>query len=208
MHWVSDVVQHFLTHWGYWAIVVGLLSENAGIPLPGETVLVSASFLAQKGYLSMYYIIPVAIIAACLGDNAGYWIGTRAGKTLIRWIRRLTHLDDVDIAVTRDLIQRRGATTIFWSRFIFGLRTVAGLMAGMFGMKWRRFLIFNLLGAAAWVTTIALIGYGFGAALDEIVNYFEYASWSISLALLALGYLLWRHHKKQFQRGTQATRQV
>ncbi len=187
--------------WGYWAVVIGLLGENMGLPLPGETVLVSASFLSHKsGKLNLIWIIIAAIAAAIMGDNAAYWLGHKFGATLIRWLRWLAHLDDSDVAAAKDLIRRRGPVTIFFARFIFGLRTVAGLLAGMLEMEWRRFAVFNALGAVTWVTTMSLAGYVFADEFDRFVDYLEWGSWIIASGLLLLGYLLWRRHKRGFKK--------
>jgi membrane protein DedA with SNARE-associated domain len=197
MYWLSHTVKYFLGHWGYWAIVVGLLGENAGLPLPGEAVLISSSFLASKHNLHLYYIIPIATAACILGDNIGYWLGHRFGKTFIRWLTHLS-IEEQDVTVAKDLIRRHGGKTIFFARFVFGLRTVAGLLAGMLGMEWRRFFKFNALGAATWVTVMSFLGYLFGATMATFEDYFEYASWSIAAVLFTIGYLLWRRYRKSY----------
>jgi membrane protein DedA with SNARE-associated domain len=197
MHWFGDTIKYFLEHWGYWAVMVGLFGEDAGLPLPGEAVLISASFLASKHTLHLFCIIPIAIAACILGNSVGYWIGHRFGKKLIRWLTHLS-IDPQDVNVAKDLIRRHGGKTIFFARFIVGLRTVAGLLAGTLGMERRRFFKFNAMGAVMWVTVMSMIGYLFGATLATFESYFEYASWSIAAVLFAIGYLLWRRYKKSF----------
>ncbi len=200
MHWLYHLVRHALVSWGYWAVLIALLAEDAGLPVPGETTLMFASFTAHKsGTLHLYWIIVVGIIAATGGDNLGFLLGRHFGKTLIRWMKKIFHLDDVDIAAARDLIQRHGGITIFFARFIFGLRTIAGPLAGVLGMKWKRFFLFNFMGAAAWVTAISFIGFAFGSEFNTLLAYFEKASWAIAGGLFALGYFLWRHYRKNYQ---------
>jgi membrane protein DedA with SNARE-associated domain len=198
MHWVSETIRYYLSHWGYWAIVIGILGENAGLPLPGEAVLMAASFLAKKGQLQLDFVIPIAIVAATLGDNAGYWVGHKLGRPVLRRIGAIVHLDQQDLSVAQDLIRRRGGRTIFFARFIFGLRTIAGLLAGTLDMEWRRFFLCNALGAATWATAMSLVGFAFGARLNNFEQYFEYASWALGAALFAMGYWVWRRYKKQF----------
>lgn len=200
MHWLYHMVRYALVHWGYWAILAGLLGENAGMPLPGETVLMFASFLAHKStHLDLLWIIVVATCAAVLGDNLGFLRGRGLGKRLIRWMKKIFRLDDEDIAAGKDLIRRHGGATVFWARYIFGLRTIAGPLAGVLGMKWKRFFVFNALGGATWVTSMALIGYAFGSEFQTLLGYFEKGSWAISAGLFALGYFLWRRQKKHFE---------
>ncbi len=204
MHWIAHTVRYFLVSWGYWAVLAGLIAEDAGVPVPGETILLFASFLAHKGTgLHLYLIIPVGVAAATIGDNLGFLLGHKLGSTLLRWVKKIFHLDDEDVHAAKDLLRRRGATTIFFARFIFGLRTVAGPLAGMLGMEWRRFLLFNFLGAATWVTAISLIGYGFANEFDTLVGYFEKAGWGMAAGLFTLGYLLWRRHRKKFRQRQQ-----
>lgn len=205
MHWMYHTIRHVLTNWGYWALVAGLFAESLGLPLPGETVLMFASFLARKhAGLHLQWVIPVGIGAAVMGDNLGYWLGRRFGKTLIRWAKKILRLDDEDVKTARHLIATHGGRTIFFSRFIFGLRTIAGPMAGSLGMEWKRFFKFNLLGAVSWVTAISLAGYAFANEFQSLLGYIEKASWGLAGGLLLTGYLIWRRQKKQYQQKAEA----
>lgn len=159
MHWIAHVVREFLVRWGYLALMAGLMGENAGLPLPGETVLMYSSFLARKSDgMSLMLVILVGVTAAIVGDNVGFLIGRHFGPRLLNWLKRHFHLD-TQIAAATDQIHRHGGATIFWARFIFGLRTVAGPVAGALGMRWKRFAFFNALGAVCWVLAISLTAY-------------------------------------------------
>lgn len=200
MQWLCQTVQYLLVHWGYWAVLAGILGENAGLPLPGETVLMLAGFLSNKGTgLHLLWLIVIGIAAAVAGDNIGFFLGRRLGPRLIRRLKKMSLVDDVDVDVTRDQIRRHGAATVFWARYIFGLRMLAGPLAGMLGMEWGRFLLFNTLGAAAWVGTVACLGYAFGGHFNSLLAYSEKASWLTVAVLVAAGYLLWRYKKKRYQ---------
>lgn len=200
MHWVYHQVQYFLLHWGYWAILAGVMGEDAGLPFPGETVLMFASFVSHKtGGLALPWIIAVGIVAAIAGDNLGFLLGRLLGTRLIRWLKKLAHMDNEDVGAAKDQVKRHGKATIFWARFIFGLRTFAGPIAGVLGMEWRDFVVYNALGAAAWVTTIALIGYAFASEFQTLLGFFEKVSWALGIGLLTLGYLLWRRQKKRYK---------
>lgn len=202
VHWVYDTIRHLLNSWGYCVVVIGLLGENAGVPIPGETVLMFASFMANKGNsLQIEWLILIASAAAILGDNTGFFLGRHFGRTFIRWGRTLLRLDDDEIGAARNLIRTHGGRAIFFSRFIFGLRTIAGPVAGSLGMEWKRFLKFNALGAVAWVTTIALIGYAFATKFQTLLGYIEKASWAVTGGLFLLGYFLWRRAKHKYERS-------
>ena len=200
MHWLYHTIRYFLVHWGYWAVIVGLMAESAGVPIPGETTLMFASFLAHKNTgLHLVWIIVLGTAAAVVGDNLGFYLGYKFGKTFIRWMKKLFHMDDTDIKAAKDLIKRHGGITVFFARFIFGLRTIAGPLAGTLGMEWKRFLLFNVAGAAVWVTAMACTGFAFASQFETLLGYFETASWIIAGGLFALGYFLWRHQKHKFK---------
>jgi membrane protein DedA with SNARE-associated domain len=200
MHWLYHTIRYLLVHWGYWAVVLGLLAENAGMPIPGETTLMLASFLAHKNMrLHLVWIILFGIAGAVAGDNLGFWLGRRLGSKLIRWIQKIFHMNDQDICAAKSLVQRHGRATVFLARFIFGLRTVAGPLAGVLGMDWKKFLLFNFLGAAVWVTVMAVIGYVFAMQFQTLLDYFEKASWAIAGGIFLAGYLFWRHYKANYE---------
>ena len=198
MHWIVNTVHHYLLAWGYWAIIVGLLGENAGLPLPGETILIFASFLAFKHeHFHYVWIIVAGIAAATAGDNAGYWIGHTLGRRFLDKWKHIFHVDDQDIAAGEHLIKRRGALTIYLARFIWGLRTLAGPLAGVLRMEWKRFVLNNFLGAATWVSLIVLLGYAFGHEFNSLVDFFEKADIAMMAGIAVLGFYLWRRYKKK-----------
>lgn len=139
-----------------------------------------------------------------LGDNIGFLIGRKYGRTLIRWVKKIFRQTDEDIAAAKDLIQRHGKKSIFWARFVFGFRTVAGPFAGMLGMEWRDFLLYNFLGAVLWVTTISVMAYLISNEIGSIMGYVEKASWGISVGLFMLGYFAWRHYRNNYRRRVRA----
>ena len=201
MHWIVETVQHYLVAWGYWAVILGLFVEDAGFPLPGETLLIFASFLAYRNHqLQLWLIIVSGIAAATLGDNLGYWIGHKGGRPLLQKWKHLLHVTDDDIAAGEDLLHRRGDVTIFFARFLWGMRMLAGPLAGVLRMEWRRFALFNFLGAAVWVSVIAGAGYLFGSQFSTLEHFFRKADLAIMAGVIAAGIYFWRRYKRKRRR--------
>ena len=151
-----------LSQYGYAIVFLGVLLENAGVPVPGETILLAAGFLAHQGLFSLPWVIALAVAAAMLGDNAGYWVGHRAGRPLVERYGPLVGLTPARLAVLDTFFTRHGAKTVFLARFVTGVRVFAAVFAGISGMPWRSFLLYNAAGALTWATAVALVGHLFG----------------------------------------------
>lgn len=175
---------------------MALLLENAGMPVPGETVLLLASLLAySREELQLPYIIVVGVCAATLGDNLGYVIGYRGGRRLFDRYRSAFRIKSETIARGERLFDRYGAVTILFARFIFGLRVIAGPLAGVLRMPWKRFAVFNFLGALLWVTVISFVGYKFGKHWDLLTEYIERFNIALVIAAVIVVFVLWRWRK-------------
>jgi len=171
---ILDFLRNLIAQYGYWAVGAALLLENTGIPVPGETILLLASFLAfSRDELRLPYIILIGVCAATLGDNLGYALGYRGGRHLLDRYRNVFRIKPETIARGESTFAQYGALTVFFARFIFGLRVIAGPLAGVLRMPWKRFAVFNFLGALLWVTVISLVGYKFGKHWDLLMEYVE-----------------------------------
>jgi membrane-associated protein len=151
----------------------------------------------RQQHLRLVWIIIIGSVSATAGDNVGYLLGHTLGRRLLHKWKHLVHVDNEDIQAGEELIRRHGAATIFWARFIFGLRTIAGPLAGILRMHWRKFLLWNALGAASWVCVIVALGYGFGHAFNSLLDFFEKADLAIMAAIIGLGFYLWRRYTKR-----------
>jgi membrane protein DedA with SNARE-associated domain len=193
-----DTLRGYITNYGYWAVGISLLLENAGIPLPGETILLLASFLAySQDELQLSYIILVGVCAATVGDNLGFAIGYGGGRPLLDRYRHIFRIPITSIQRGERLFDEYGAVTIFFARFIFGLRVIAGPLAGVLRMPWKRFAIFNFLGAVLWVSVISVIGYKFGKHWDRLIVYIKDLNIGIAIAASAAILVLWLWHRKK-----------
>lgn len=194
-HSILDLLRNAVAQYGYWAIAVALLLENAGVPVPGESILLLASFLAYSDQaLRLPWIILVATIAATLGDNLGFALGYYGGRPLFLRYQAFFRIKQETLLRGESLFSKYGAVTVFFARFVFGMRIIAGPMAGVLRMSWRKFLISNFLGAVVWVTAISGTGYLFGRHWDRLqegLKRFDVAA--LAALLLAAAYLWWRN---------------
>ena len=198
--WFFEILREHFQRWGYWTVVIALLLENAGVPVPGETILLFASFLAYSEQdLRLPYIILVGTIACTIGDNIGYAIGRRGGRPLLERYKHLFRIPDRTIARGEGLFARHGHVTIFFARFIFGMRIIAGPLAGVLRMPWKQFAIFNFLGAVTWVTVIACVGYFFGSEFEELVKIVKQVNAGVLIFFAIVVLVIWiRHRHREF----------
>lgn len=195
---IFDLLRGYFAVHGYWTLGLALLLENAGVPVPGESVLLFASFLAySEHHLKLPWIILTATVAATLGDNVGYYIGHRGGRPLLDRYRHWFHVPAKHIRRGEKLFQKYGCTTIFFARFVFGLRVIAGPLAGVLRMSWRQFALFNALGAALWVIVISTLGFTFGrhwGTLIQIMKEFDIFI-GVAAAVVIILYV-WRRRRQ------------
>lgn len=190
--YLFEMLRDYLAHYGYWAVGTALLLENAGVPLPGETILLLASFLAYSEHkLALPYVILVGVCAATLGDNLGFAIGSYGGRPLLERYQRTLRIKPAVITRGEELFARYGSATIFVARFIAGMRIIAGPLAGVLRMPWRKFLLFNFLGAVLWVSVIASVGYVFGKHWEALVDLVQDANLAIALVVVVACAVFW-----------------
>jgi len=194
-----ELLRNAVVQYGYWAVGAALLVENAGVPVPGETILLLASFLAYSEHdLRLPWIILVATIAATLGDNLGFALGYYGGRPLLVRYQGLFKIQNRTIERGEKLFACYGAVTIFFARFVFGMRIIAGPLAGVLRMPWRKFMVFNFLGAAMWVTVISTAGYLFGQHWERLAQDVKRFDISVAILLsLAAIFLWWRSRREK-----------
>ncbi len=150
-----EIIQEWTQQYGYWIVFLGIMLENAGIPLPGETITLVGGFLAGNGELRYPLVLLCTVAGAILGDSAGYWLGRWGGLPVLEKIGKLFRMPTDEIAIAREKFRGSADRAVFFGRFIAILRIFAGPMAGLSGMSYSRFLFFNATGALVWglVTT-------------------------------------------------------
>jgi len=161
-------INHLIASYGYWALFALVAAESLGVPLPGETALITASIYAGHTHrLNPWLIFLVASAAAIIGDNIGFWIGDKGGYRLARRYGAKVRLDERKLKIARYLFDRHGAKVVFFGRFVSVLRTYAAFLAGTSKMRWRRFLPANAAGGILWAAIYTFGAYLAGNALQQ-----------------------------------------
>jgi len=163
-------------------LVVGI--ESFGVPLPGETALVTAAALAARRQLEIILVIAAAAGGAIVGDSAGYWLGRKGGIALVRRYGQHVGLDEAKLARVHAFFEQHGAKTVFIARFIPLLRSWTAMLAGVARMPYGTFAFFNILGGVIWATLFGALGYAFGHNLPRLEHYARQAT--LALVLLAV----------------------
>jgi membrane protein DedA with SNARE-associated domain/membrane-associated phospholipid phosphatase len=162
------VIQRLLETYGYFAVLLLVGLESLGIPLPGETALLTAAAYAAAGHLSIAGVIAAAAIGAVLGDAGAYWIGRTGGLVLIRRYGRFFRVDEAKLERAQRFFRQHGGKTVFFGRFVSLLRMLAALLAGVTRMPYGRFTLYNATGGICWAILFGGLGYGFGRQLPRL----------------------------------------
>ena len=144
-------LEALIWHYGVFAVSLMLALELLGLPVPGETLLIFAAILARRGEMSLPALLIFAWAGSVLGDNVGYIIGRTLGRATISRYGAKIGLTDERMRAVEKIFVRYGAATVMFARFFNILRQLNGIVSGMLGMSWWRFLLFNAIGAALWV---------------------------------------------------------
>lgn len=178
------------------AAIVGL--ESMGFPLPGETTLLVASYLAATGHLSLPLVVGSAALGAIVGDSIGYVIGRKGGRRFLERHGRWIGLSKAKLGKADRYFARHGAKTVFFGRFVAVLRMLAGPLAGASKMPYRRFLAANVAGALAWATTMGTLSFFFGKPVAAFLSTMGF--WALVGVAV---YLLARFALRRWRKGTE-----
>ncbi len=161
-------INHLLYTYGYGAVFVLVALESLGIPVPGETILISAGTYAGVTHkLSVWVIFTVAAAAAIIGDNIGFWIGVKGGYRLARRYGHYVRFDEKKMKIGRYIFDRQGGKVVFFGRFVSVLRAYAAFLSGTNRMSWRKFLVYNAAGGIVWAALWSFASYYAGNAIHK-----------------------------------------
>jgi membrane protein DedA with SNARE-associated domain len=170
-------MEEIIKNYGYWAVFFGSCIE-------GESIILTAGFLASKGYMSLNKIILLSFLGTLLADQGLYWVGRQYGMDFLdkrpHWHKR------IEKAVY--LLNKYDTAYILSFRFIYGIRIISPLIIGACGIPVRRFTILNLIAAILWSIIISMVGYFFGEVSENVLTYIEEnLAFLVKLTLLCVG---------------------
>ncbi len=195
LEWI-EWVRPFVDDYGYLILFLGVMAENASLPVPGETILIIASFYSHHGHLNLGYIIGLATIGCIIGDNLSFYVGRRLGRPVILKYGKYILITPKRLDHVEHFFQRHGDKTIFIQRWITGVRVIGALVAGTTRMPWPRFLLFNCLGAITWVATISILAYFFAVNLPLLLEILTRSGWALLALVVALGVLFYLKRRR------------
>jgi membrane protein DedA with SNARE-associated domain len=195
-------IQPLVAQHGYWVVFLIVMLESAGVPLPGETVLVLASgYAGATGQLSLSLVITCAAAGAIIGDNIGFWIGRTWGRKFLLRYGKFIHLPESRLKLGQYLFDKHGAKIVFFGRFVAFLRVFAALLAGVNKYHWPQFLFYNAAGGITWALVFGIGAYRFGEFLHRISGPLGIIALAgIVVGIIAFTYIVRREEKKTAQR--------
>lgn len=182
-------LQNALNDFGYAAVALFIMIESSGIPFPGETMLLLASFYAAVSHqLQIPLVIACAAFGAIIGDNIGYIIGRTGGRSLVLRYGKYVLIKPEHLALAEAYFAKNGNKTVFFGRFIALLRAWAAFLAGVNHMYWRTFLIYNAIGGILWAIIYGSLGYIAGRFFHD--NFAQVERLATTLGWLGTGLIV------------------
>ena len=189
-----------LAMYGYLAVFVFVGVESIGVPVPGETMLVTAAIYAgTTGRLSIFWVIVAAAAGAIVGDNIGYAIGRTGGYRLVKRYGRYIHLEEDRLRLGQYLFDKHGSKVVFFGRFVSVLRIFAAFLAGVNRMHWRTFLIFNAAGGIIWSTLYGIAAFLLGKQLLQLSGRVDLVLAIVGVAVIIAVIVFLRRNEARLQ---------
>jgi membrane protein DedA with SNARE-associated domain len=197
-----ETIQEIARQFGYLAVFLGILLENVGIPIPGETVTLVGGFLAGSGELNYWLLLGDAILAAFIGGICGYWIGRYGGWSLLLSLGQFFRIQEEKLVELKDKFSANASKAVFFGRFVALLRIFSAPMAGIVQMPFAKFLWFNFAGATVWASVMVTLAFFVGriVSLEQLVTWVaQFAAIALFLAIAWIVVPLWWESRKSVQ---------
>lgn len=193
-------IQKVAHEYGYWAIFLGILLENLGIPLPGETVTLVGGFLAGSKELNYWFVLTDAIAGAVLGGMCGYWIGRIGGWSLLVRLGNLFRISEARLLKIKKQFSENAGKAVFFGRFLALLRILSAPLAGIVEMPFGKFLIYNVVGAIAWASIMVTLAFFAGrlVPLEQLVAWVtQFAALALVILAAVIGIPIWLESRQK-----------
>lgn len=193
-----ESLENLAHEYGYWVVFLGIMLENTGVPLPGETITLVGGFLAGSDELDYWLVLASATAGAVLGDNFGYWIGYFGGWPLLVRVGRVFRIEEAKLLTVRKQFSENAARAVIFGRFLALLRIFAGPLAGIAQMPYPKFLLCNLIGALSWASVMVTLAFFVGklVPLEQLVRMVgQFAVVALLLFCAAIALPMWLEHR-------------
>ncbi|HUZ76361.1 MAG TPA: DedA family protein [Chloroflexota bacterium] len=196
----ASSLAHILTAYGYWAVLVMVMVESLGIPVPGEsTLILAAVYAGTRHELRIELVIGAAMVGAVAGDNIGFLLGREGGFRLATRFGHYLRLDDRKLKLGQYLFLKHGAKLVFWGRFVAFLRAWSAFLAGTNRMPWPRFLLANGAGGMLWASAYGVLGYVVGSQIGNITGKLSVLFGAVAVAAMVAGGLFLRKNEHRLE---------
>jgi membrane protein DedA with SNARE-associated domain len=200
-----QALQNILSVIGYPAVILFIMIESSGIPFPGETMLLLASFFAATSHqLAIPIVIACAAVGAIIGDNLGYLAGRTGGRALVLRYGKYIFLKPHHLDYAEKFFEKHGDKTVFFGRFVAILRAWSAFLAGINHMPWRKFLIYNAAGGIVWAIVYGTLGYVAGRffhdnfpAVERIARTLGWIGAGLVVAFAVAAFILLRLRRRK-----------
>lgn len=201
---INSGLDHWLSTLGYIAVALFVGIEGIGIPIPGETMLITAAVFAAEGHLSIAGVIAAAAVGAIIGNTIGFGVGWFGGYPLLRRFGKYVRLNEPQLKVGRYIFKRYGSKVVFFGRFVSILRTYLAFLAGANRMPWPRFLLAVTSGAIVWAAAYGLAAYALGSQISHLSLPVEIAFIALAVVLIIAGIIFIRFQGKKLEARAEA----
>jgi membrane protein DedA with SNARE-associated domain len=188
---------HFIDQYGYIAVALLVAIESMGVPLPGETAVITAAAFAATGGVSAAGVAIAATVGTVVGGTGGYWLGRWRGNALLARYGHWLWLDERRVQRAESYFREHGMKTVFFGRYIVLLRIIGSLLAGMMHMPFARFSIVNFAGGALWAVTFTMLGYLFGENLPRLHRHLGEAALVLTVVAIVAATIYWTRRRRQ-----------
>ncbi|HEY2226510.1 MAG TPA: DedA family protein [Xanthobacteraceae bacterium] len=199
------IIEHLIQTYGLWALFTVVMLESMGVPVPGESALITAALYAGSTHqIDIFRVILVTAAAAIIGDNVGYLVGRSLGVRLLVRYGHYLRLDGKRLKLGQYLFMRHGGKIVFFGRFVAILRTFAAFLAGVNLMSWPRFLVMNALGGICWATLFGGGAYLFGEQINRVAGPLRLLFLLAAVCAVAAGLFFVRRYERELEERAEA----